>query len=135
MPEFEGFIEHIDGLFADWYKGTADAIRQNLSFIKAHPAKEILVLSGDHIYQMDLDAMIQFHRHKNADITIGMMVVPESQIHQFGAGITNDDGRIVEWEEKPKVPRTNLASMGIYVVNTEYLLTLLAEDKDLRNLF
>jgi len=75
--------------------------------------------------------MIQFHRQKNADITIGMMVVPESQIHQFGAGITDDEGRIVEWEEKPKVPRTNLASMGIYVFNTEYLLNLLAEDKDM----
>ena len=125
LPPSTGFRD------SDWYKGTADAIRQNLSFIKAHPAEEILVLSGDHIYQMDLDAMIQFHRHKNADITIGMMVVPESQIHQFGAGITNDDGRIVEWEEKPKVPRTNLASMGIYVFNTEYLLNLLAEDKDM----
>ncbi|MFC1844016.1 glucose-1-phosphate adenylyltransferase family protein [Thermodesulfobacteriota bacterium] len=125
LPPSTGFRD------SDWYKGTADAIRQNLSFIRSHPAKELLVLSGDHIYQMDLDAMIQFHRQKSADITIGMMVVPESQIHQFGAGITDDEGRIVEWEEKPKVPRTNLASMGIYVFNTEYLLNLLAEDKDM----
>ena len=123
LPPSTGFRD------SDWYKGTADAIRQNLNFIKAHPSKEILVLSGDHIYQMDLDAMIEFHRQKNADITVGMMVVPESQIHQFGAGITNDEDRIIEWEEKPKVPRTNLASMGIYVFNTEYLLNLLAEDK------
>ena len=125
LPPSTGFMD------SDWYKGTADAIRQNLSFIKAHPSNEILVLSGDHIYQMDLDAMIEFHRQKNADITVGMMIVPESQIHQFGAGITNDEGRIVEWEEKPKVPRTNLASMGIYVFKTEYLLNLLAEDKDM----
>ena len=125
LPPSTGFRD------SDWYKGTADAIRQNLSFIKANPAEELLVLSGDHIYQMDLDAMIQFHRQKSADITIGMMVVPESQIHQFGAGITDDEGRIVEWEEKPKVPRTNLASMGIYVFNTEYLLNLLAEDRDM----
>ena len=125
LPPSTGFKD------SDWYKGTADAIRQNLSFIKANPSKEILVLSGDHIYQMDLYAMIEFHRQKNADITIGMMIVPESEIHQFGAGITNDEGRIVEWEEKPKVPRTNLASMGIYVFNTEYLLNLLAEDKDM----
>jgi len=125
LPPSTGFRD------SDWYKGTADAIRQNLSFIRAHPAKELLVLSGDHIYQMDLDAMIQFHRQKNADISIGMMVVPKSQIHQFGTGITDDEGRIVEWEEKPKVPRTNLASMGIYVFNTEYLLNLLAEDKDM----
>jgi glucose-1-phosphate adenylyltransferase len=123
LPPSTGFRD------SDWYKGTADAIRQNLNFVRAHPAREILILSGDHIYQMDLDAMIEFHRQKNADITIGMMVVPESQIHQFGAGITNDEGRIVEWEEKPKAARTNLASMGIYVFNYEYLVKLLTEDK------
>ena len=72
--------------------------------------------------------MIEFHRRKSADITIGMMIVPKSQIYQFGTGITNAEGRIVEWEEKPKVPRTNLASMGIYVFETEYLLQLLAVD-------
>jgi len=125
LPPSTGFRD------SDWYKGTADAIRQNLSFIKAHPSQEIIILSGDHIYQMDLDAMIEFHRQKNADITIGMMIVPESQIHQFGAGITNDEGRIIEWEEKPKIARTNLASMGIYAFKTEYLLNLLAEDKEM----
>lgn len=125
LPPSTGFKD------SDWYKGTADAIRQNLNFIKAHPAKEILILSGDHIYQMDLDAMIQFHRHKKADITIGMMVVPKSQIHQFGAGITNAEGRIVEWEEKPKVARTNLASMGIYALNYDYIVDMLNADRDI----
>ena len=125
LPPSTGFRD------SDWYKGTADAIRQNLSFIKANPSKEILILSGDHIYQMDLYAMVEFHRQKNADITVGMMIVPESQIHQFGAGITNDEDRIIEWEEKPKIPRTNLASMGIYVFNTEYILNLLTEDKEM----
>jgi glucose-1-phosphate adenylyltransferase len=125
LPPSTGFKD------SDWYKGTADAIRQNLNFIKAHPSKEILILSGDHIYQMDLYAMVEFHRQKKADITIGMMIVPESQIHQFGTGITNDEGRIVEWEEKPKVPRTNLASMGIYVFESEYLLNLLAKEKEM----
>ena len=125
LPPSTGFRD------SDWYKGTADAIRQNLNFVRAHPSREILILSGDHIYQMDLDAMIEYHRQKNADITIGMMVVPESQIHQFGSGITDNTGRIVEWEEKPKVPRTNLASMGIYVFNYEYLIKLLVEDKEL----
>lgn len=115
---------------SDWYKGTADAVRQNIDFIKAHVSREIILLSGDHIYRMDFDDMLQFHRRKNADVTIGMMVVPESEIHQFGAGITNDEGRIVEWEEKPKVPRTNLASMGIYVFNTDYLLAVLAQDRE-----
>jgi glucose-1-phosphate adenylyltransferase len=125
LPPSTGFKD------SDWYKGTADAIRQNLNFIKAHPSKEILILSGDHIYEMDLYAMIEFHRQKNADITVGMMVVPEDQIHQFGTGITDADGRIVEWEEKPKVPRTNLASMGIYVFTTEYLLNVLDDDRDI----
>ncbi|MFZ5759383.1 MAG: glucose-1-phosphate adenylyltransferase family protein [Thermodesulfobacteriota bacterium] len=115
---------------SDWYKGTADAVRQNIDFITAHPSREILLLSGDHIYRMDFDDMIAFHRRKKADVTIGMMVVPESEIHQFGAGITDDDGRIVDWEEKPKVARTNLASMGIYVFDTEYLLRMLLENRD-----
>ncbi|MBU0730062.1 MAG: glucose-1-phosphate adenylyltransferase [Proteobacteria bacterium] len=124
LPPRTGFKD------SDWYKGTADAIRQNIDFIKAHPSKEILILSGDHIYRMDFDYMIRFHRKKQADITIGMMVVPESEIHQFGSGITDDDGRIIEWEEKPKVPRTNLASMGIYVFDTEYLLKVLLENRE-----
>lgn len=114
---------------SDWYKGTADAVRQNIDFIKAHPSKETIILSGDHIYRMDFADMRNFHRRKKADITIGMMVVPKEDIHQFGAGITNKDGRIIEWEEKPKVPRTNLASMGIYIFDTEYLLNLLEEDR------
>jgi glucose-1-phosphate adenylyltransferase len=115
---------------SDWYKGTADAVRQNIDFIKAHPSAEILLLSGDHIYRMDFDDMINFHHRKQADVTIGMMVVPESEIHQFGAGITNEEGRIIDWEEKPKVARTNLASMGIYVFDTEYLLGMLTENRD-----
>jgi len=114
---------------SDWYKGTADAIRQNLDFIRAHPSREVIILSGDHIYQMDLAAMLAHHRAKRADVTIAMMVVPKSEIHQFGAGITDQEGRIVEWEEKPKVARTNLASMGIYVFDTEYLLETLARDR------
>ena len=115
---------------SDWYRGTADAVRQNIDFIKAHPSREILILSGDHIYHLDFDLMIQAHRQKQADITIGMMVVPKKDIHQFGAGITDQEGRIVEWEEKPKVARTDLASMGIYVFDSQYLLALLAEDRE-----
>lgn len=115
---------------SDWYKGTADAVRQNIDFIKAHPAKELIILSGDHIYNMDLDDMLQFHRRKGAEMTIGMMVVPREQIHQFGAGITDSEGRIVEWEEKPERPRTDLASMGIYVFDTAYLLRMLETYRD-----
>jgi glucose-1-phosphate adenylyltransferase len=115
---------------SDWYRGTADAVRQNIDFIEANPSREILVLSGDHIYHMDFDAMIEFHRHKKADMTIGMMVVPKSQIHQFGAGIVDSENRIIDWEEKPAKPRTNLASMGIYVFDTEYLFRVLALDRN-----
>ncbi len=114
---------------SDWYRGTADAIRQNIDFIEANPSEQVVILSGDHIYNMDFDAMIQYHRHKKADVTIGMMVVPKSDIHQFGAGIVDNENRIIDWEEKPKIPRTNLASMGIYVFDTKYLLKTLATDK------
>lgn len=115
---------------SDWYQGTADAIRRNIDFIESNPTDEVLILSGDHIYHMDFAAMIEYHRSKKADVTVGMMVVPKSQIHQFGAGITNQDNRIVDWEEKPAVPRTNLASMGIYVFDQKYLLKTLARDKN-----
>ena len=115
---------------SDWYQGTADAVRRNIDFIEANASDEVLILSGDHIYHMDFDAMLEFHRAKKADVTVGMMVVPKEQIHQFGAGITNDHGRIVEWEEKPEVPKTNLASMGIYVFNREYLLNSLARSRN-----
>ena len=115
---------------ADWYRGTADAIRQNLDFIQNNPSDQVIVLSGDHIYRMDFDAMLAYHQHKNADITIGMMVVPLQDIHQFGAGIVDTENRIVDWEEKPAIPRTNLASMGIYVFDTRYLLDTLARDRE-----
>jgi len=115
---------------SDWYKGTADAVRRNVDFIQSNEAEEVLILSGDHIYHMDFDAMLAFHRAKKADVTVAMMVVPKEQIHQFGAGITNSDGRIVDWEEKPEVPKTNLASMGIYIFSRDYLLTSLARSRD-----
>lgn len=115
---------------SDWYRGTADAVRRNFDFLRANPAKEVVILSGDHIYRMDLAAMIQYHRTKRAAVTIGMMVVPKSEIHQFGAGITDSENRIVDWEEKPKEPRTNLASMGIYVFDYRYLLDTLKRNKD-----
>ncbi|MFH1148673.1 MAG: sugar phosphate nucleotidyltransferase [Pseudomonadota bacterium] len=112
---------------SDWYKGTADAIRQNIDYIKAHPSRDILILSGDHVYYMDYRPMIKFHRQNNADLTIAMMIVPIEEIRHFGTAITDREGRIVEWEEKPEVPRTNLASMGIYVFKTDYLLSVLQE--------
>ena len=124
LPPRTGFKD------SDWYKGTADAVRRNIDFIKANPSDEVVILSGDHIYQMDFDAMIEYHRFKKADVTVGMMVVPKRDIHQFGAGITDKHDRIVGWEEKPTVPKTNLASMGIYVFDTQYLLKTLERDKE-----
>lgn len=115
---------------SDWYQGTADAVRRNIDFLQSNPSDEVVILSGDHIYHMDFDAMIEYHRSKSADVTIGMMVVPKSEIHQFGAGIVDKHDRIVDWEEKPKEPRTNLASMGIYVFDYKYLLDTLLRDSD-----
>ena len=114
---------------SDWYKGTADAVRRNIDFIQANPSDDVLILSGDHIYHMDFDAMLEYHRSKKADVTVAMMVVPKSQMHQFGAGITDAHNRVVDWEEKPANPRTNLASMGIYVFDRQYLLDALYRDQ------
>jgi len=124
LPPRTGFKD------SDWYKGTADAVRQNIDFLEDNPADEVVLLSGDHIYHMDFYAMLEYHRHKKADVTVAMMVVSRSEIHQFGAGIIDAHNRIVDWEEKPKQPRTNLASMGIYVFNRRYLLDALARDRD-----
>lgn len=115
---------------SDWYKGTADATRLNIDFIESNECEEVVILSGDHIYNMDINAMIGYHRLKNADVTVATMVVKRSEIHQFGAAIVDQSDRVVEWEEKPKNPRTNLASMGIYVFNRRYLLDALRVDKE-----
>ncbi|MBD3287933.1 glucose-1-phosphate adenylyltransferase [candidate division KSB1 bacterium] len=113
---------------SDWYQGTADAIYQNLPFIKAHNPKYTLVLSGDHIYHADYNQLIEFHEEKDAQITIPMMEIPLENAHHFGLGITNAKYRITGWEEKPKQPHSNLASMGIYVFNTDYLVDILANN-------
>ncbi len=123
LPPHTGFQD------SDWYKGTADAVRQNIDFLEKNPANEVVLLSGDHIYNMDFHAMIEYHRFKKADVTIGMMVVPMSEIYQFGAGIVDAQNRIIDWEEKPENPKTNLASMGIYVFDYKYLLDSLYKDK------
>ncbi len=106
---------------SDWYKGTADAIFQNLSFITQFDPEYTLVLSGDHIYYMDYNSIIDFHKEKNADVTVGMMEVPIEIAHHFGIGLTNKNQQIIEWEEKPARAKSNLASMGIYVFNTKFL--------------
>lgn len=110
---------------SDWYKGTADAVRQNMDFIESRNPDRILILSGDHIYKMDYSELIAFHRKKRADLTIGMMTVAWQDTVHFGIAVTDAQGRIVDWAEKPEKARNNLASMGIYVFDAGYLLDVL----------
>ena len=109
----------------DWYKGTADAVRQNLDFLLGRPSKEVLILSGDHVYHMDYRKLISFHREREAQVTVAMMPVPWEETHHFGIAITDEEDRIVDWEEKPAKARSNLASMGVYVFDTSYLVDVL----------
>lgn len=114
---------------ADWYKGTADAIYQNLNFIDMVDPEYVLVLSGDHIYTMDYAKMLAAHRANKADVTIGVFEVPWEEAPRFGILNTDKkDGRIVEFEEKPSKPKSNLASMGIYIFNREFLDKYLKAD-------
>jgi glucose-1-phosphate adenylyltransferase len=112
---------------SDWYKGTADALRQNLDFLTRYDNENILVVSGDHIYYMDYGPMIGYHQRNRADVTVAMREVPWDQASHFGIGRMDAEGRIDQWEEKPKVPQSNLASMGIYLFRTDYLLKVLTE--------
>ncbi len=114
----------------DWYKGTADAVRQNLSFVVSAESDEIMILSGDHVYHMDYRRMISFHREKKARVTIAAIPVPWEETYQFGTAVTDDSNRIVSWEEKSPRARSNLASMGIYVFDRKYLIDLLEESKE-----
>ncbi len=116
---------------ADWYKGTANAIYQNIPFIERYDPEYVLVLSGDHIYKMDYAKMIAEHKANNADCTIAVIEVEMEEASRFGILNTNPDGSIYEFDEKPAVPKSNLASMGIYVFNWQKLRQYLkADEKD-----
>ena len=106
---------------SEWYTGTANAIYQNLDYMETYNPDYILILSGDHIYKMDYEVMLDFHKEHNADVTIAVMPVPIEEAKRFGIMITDDDGKITEFEEKPENPRSNLASMGIYIFNWKVL--------------
>ena len=114
----------------DWYKGTADAVRQNIDFVESNVPERVLILSGDHIYKMDYSLLIDFHITNEADLTIGMMTVPWEDTIHFGIAITDEGNRVTDWEEKPEKARNNLASMGIYVFNTNYLLHALRSHQE-----
>ena len=113
---------------SDWYKGTANAIYQTLYFIKTYQPKYVLILSGDHIYKMDYSKMLEFHKENEADCTIAAIKVPMEEASRFGIVNTDESGRINEFEEKPKKPKSNLASMGIYIFTAEKLYEYLEED-------
>lgn len=112
----------------DVYRGTADAISQNIDFIDKYSPEYLLVLSGDHIYKMDYDKMLDYHKEMNADATIAVIEVPMKEASRFGIMNTDGDGRIVEFEEKPEHPKSNLASMGIYIFNWKLLRKILLTD-------
>ena len=112
----------------EWYSGTANAIYQNIYFIERYNPKYIVVLSGDHIYKMDYAKMIDFHEKNSADATIAVIKVPMEEASRFGIMNTDSDLRINEFEEKPKVPKNNMASMGVYVFTWEVVKKYLEED-------
>src|SRR5215216_994750 len=113
---------------SDWYRGTADAVRQNLAFLADWKPDMVLVLSGDHIYKMDYTRMIAFHEDHRADSTVAVMQVPMEEASRFGTMVVGHDNQVVRFEEKPESPSSNLISMGIYVFEYEALLLRLEED-------
>lgn len=112
---------------SEWYSGTANAIYQNLDYMSAYNPDYVLILSGDHIYKMDYEVMLDFHKENNADVTIAAMPVPLEEASRFGIVITDDEGKIEDFEEKPAQPRSNLASMGIYIFSWPVLKEALQE--------
>lgn len=113
---------------SDWYRGTADAVYQNMAELADWRADTLLILSGDHVYKMDYNAMLAFHEDRKADCTVAVMQVPMDEAHRFGTLVTAADGRVTAFEEKPPEPHSNLISMGIYVFDRDILVRRLEED-------
>ncbi len=124
LPPYEK-TEH-----SDWYSGTANAIFQNIEYIESYNPEYVLILGGDHIYKMDYEVMLDYHKSRNADITIACMPVPWEEASRFGVVVANENGNIQEFEEKPEKPSSNLASMGIYIFNWNILKEALLTLKD-----
>ena len=115
---------------SEWYTGTANAIYQTLEYMEQYNPEYVLILSGDHIYKMDYKIMLDYHKANNADITIAAMPVPIEEASRFGIVVTDSDNRITEFEEKPANPKSNLASMGIYIFSWKVLKDALIKLKD-----
>jgi glucose-1-phosphate adenylyltransferase len=113
-----------------WYSGTANAIYQNMTYMETYNPDYVVILSGDHIYKMDYQVMLDYHKANKADVTIACMTVPWEEASRFGIMITDEYGRITEFEEKPENPRSNLASMGIYIFNFDVLKKALEDLKE-----
>ncbi len=116
-----------------WYKGTADAIFQNIDFINDYDPEYVLIISGDHLYKMDYNEMLNEHKAKNADLTIAVIEVPIEEADRFGILSADENGRITKFSEKPKNPESNLASMGIYIFSWEILRKALIKDSNDEN--
>lgn len=115
---------------SEWYTGTANAIYQNIDYIDTYHPDYVLILSGDHIYKMDYELMLDFHKENGADVTIAAMPVPMEEAGRFGIVITDENGQIKDFEEKPEHPRSNLASMGIYIFSWPVLRQALIDNRD-----
>ena len=118
---------------SEWYTGTANAIYQNIDYIDTYHPDYVLILSGDHIYKMDYEMMLEYHKENGADVTIAAMPVPMEEASRFGIVITDENGQITEFEEKPEHPRSNLASMGIYIFSWKVLRQALIDKKNQPN--
>lgn len=128
MPPFVGVNNTV------WYKGTADALFQNMNFVHDHHAEHVVVLSGEHVYHLDYAAVLEAHRAKNADITmVTLQVAPEKATRRFGYVITDDTGRVTAYHEKPAFPPSDVISNGIYVFRTETLVQLLQQNATARD--
>lgn len=120
---------------SDWYTGTANAVYQNITYMESYDPDYVLILGGDHIYKMDYGLMLNYHKAKKADVTVAAMPVPMEEAHRFGILVTDPEtGRITEFEEKPEHPRSNLASMGIYIFNWKVLREALISNREIPGL-
>ncbi len=121
---------YVSGSTGEWYKGTANAIYQNIEYIEKYDPEYVVILSGDHIYKMDYNKMVQFHKDKNADATIATLSVPMEEASRFGIVNADEDDKIYEFEEKPPKPKSNRASMGVYVFTWSKLRHYLIQDEN-----
>ena len=118
---------------SEWYSGTANAIYQNMKYIDSYDPEYVLILSGDHIYKMDYEVMLDFHKQNHADVTIAVMPVPMEEASRFGIVVADEENRIQEFQEKPAEPKSNLASMGIYIFNWKALKEALIANENVEN--